>query len=323
MDVVACAAVFLSVWKLRPGIAVVVLVNAALVFLDPDGLGMGVYLCGIPVMVAVRHGKFSWAVVVMVLTAPLSWYVMMLRGGVRNLGEAAWNALFWVFWFGVLWIVGLGMRAIERGAVARERAQQQERAQQLAVDLHDTVSQGLAQLALGLESASAPGGGGVTAEEAGVLAERAREANAMIRDVTTLLHAGGVDPLPGITLEDALVRGGGELRRRGFEVREVVEVPVDLPEDLSLAAGAVVREALNNVLRHGVAGSRCVVVVDAGEDELEISVINPFKAPSVPRRGGLGVQGMQMRARLARGRVDSRGVGDSWICEARFPIRVR
>ncbi|MDF1487797.1 sensor histidine kinase [Tessaracoccus caeni] len=321
MDLFAAIVVVVASWRYRLGVALGVAATVISAIVDPLGQGAWNFLLGLPVLTGVRRGNLALALVYMFLTGPVQWYLMQARSTGTGLVEGLWDALFWVFWFGVLWIVGLGMRAIERGAVARERALQQERAQRLAVDLHDTVSQSLAQLALSLETAS--GGAGIAPGEAEELAERARAANGMIRDVTTLLHTGNTDPLPGITLRDAIATGVAELRRRGFEVGATMDGAAELPEDLSLAAGAVVREALNNVLRHGVVGSRCVVAVDENDGELEISVINPFKASSAPRTEGLGIRGMQMRARLARGEVDSRGVGDSWICEARFPIPVR
>jgi signal transduction histidine kinase len=83
----------------------------------------------------------------------------------------------------------------------------------------------------------------------------------------------------------------------------------------------VLQESLTNAARHG--GGSAHVVVAAGADALELSVISPLApggAPHPPEGGGHGIVGMRERVGLLGGSLEA-GPADGRFCiHAHIPL---
>ncbi|NMO90361.1 ATP-binding protein [Actinomycetospora sp. TBRC 11914] len=178
--------------------------------------------------------------------------------------------------------------------------------ERIAADLHDHVLQRLFALGLGLQAAH-------TRLPATDAARRVDEAvdqiDGIIRDIRTAIF------------DLHTVRGGGELAARvraaatgmaaDTDVEPVVRVSGEVeavPEELVVAAEAVVREGVSNALRHATPSQITVTVSTDGALTVEI-VDDGIGIPETVARSGLS--NLAARARAAGGdlRVGRRPVG--------------
>jgi signal transduction histidine kinase len=126
-------------------------------------------------------------------------------------------------------------------------------------------------------------------------------------------------PQPGLGQLDALVDRVGSA---GVPVAlRVVGSPRPLPPGLDLAAYRILQEALTNVLKHA-AGARTEVVVEYGESDLRLAVVDEGVSRSAgPAVAGRGLLGMHERAAVYGGDVEaaSRPEG-GFAVRARLPL---
>ena len=125
-------------------------------------------------------------------------------------------------------------------------------------------------------------------------------------------------PQPGLATLPLLVE---QVRRSGLPVELSVEgKPVDLPAGVDLSAYRIVQEALTNTLKHAGPAQAWVNVRYAGED-IEIEVVNDGRGQTDSDGGGHGLVGMQERAALCGGELESGPLPDGGFkIAARLPV---
>jgi two-component system NarL family sensor kinase len=228
--------------------------------------------------------------------------------GIMNVATSQWD-LFTPQDLQILSAVGYQLAtAIERTELAEQATQVARVAERnrLAREVHDTLAQELAGIALQLEAAdalldSAPDRARVRIRQA---LERARESLYEVRRSVLDLRAG---PLERQTIEAALEALG---RRFADETGIAVTTHIDLaqlrlPARSEEALYRIAQEALANVRRHAQASAVEIDlrVVD-GQARLTIGDdgrgFSPDEAPAEPGHG-FGLIGIQERARLLNG----------------------
>jgi two-component system, NarL family, sensor histidine kinase UhpB len=189
------------------------------------------------------------------------------------------------------------------------RAQEEER-RRLARDLHDEVNQALTAMLLRLE-ALAQDAPPERTEEVAELKRLAGEAMEELLSLARQLRPTALDDHGlAAAIETQLGRFAAQT---GVETRmEVQGDPGELEEDVQTAIYRIAQEALINAGRHADASRvEVTLAVARSGSELRISDDGVGFDPSLPDReaakgGGLGVDGMAERARLAGGELDVR-----------------
>jgi signal transduction histidine kinase len=150
--------------------------------------------------------------------------------------------------------------------------------------------------------------------------ETGRRALAELRRTLGVMRtegAGSLEPLPGLADVHALVE---RFRAGGMTVRSRIDVDLELPDSIQLAAYRIVQESLTNVIRH--AGDvACDIRVTTGDDELVVGVANGPGSTGSASGGGHGLRGMRERVSmfdgtLAAGPTDQGG----FAVVARLPV---
>lgn len=198
----------------------------------------------------------------------------------------------------------LRARRQELRSLARRliEAQEDERAR-LARDLHDDVTQRLGLLAI--EAGKLRRADGLPQEARDRLQALQEDAITLSQDVQRLsrsLHPSLLSDLGlGSALRAECERVGGRL---GIPVSCAAEdVAGMLGREETLALYRIAQEALNNVVKHSGA-SEVDVELDVRQSGIRLTVSDNgrgFDATGVRGRGGLGLVGMEERARLAGG----------------------
>ena len=222
-------------------------------------------------------------------------------------------------------------RAVRRSSAAYrqvvmklEAASDAERAR-LSGELHDDVGQKLAVLKIQLQLAQRAGHTSIVESSQGCIAI----VDGLLADVRSLAHALRPAPfeegqlIPALT---ALARAEG--RRAGFCV--LVDAPTDdvaLSREAELTCYRIVREALNNVVKHARARHVAVAALREGHS-LALMIADDgrgFDLGPATRRalvdGHLGLVGMRERLAQIGGRLtirSQRGVGTTVEC--RVPL---
>jgi signal transduction histidine kinase len=184
-------------------------------------------------------------------------------------------------------------------ASLRQRAAREER-ERLAMALHDTLAQSLAELCVRSASLAASAGEGEGRDEAEALHALARDTLESMR--MSLFEASpqddGAEPL-----DAALARiVDGFERSAEAQVNLLVDGDVDgVTTEVRAALLRVAREALTNVRRH--ARARAVTVTLSGGDELELVVRDDGEGFPAGDVQGFGIRSMHRTARSAGGRL--------------------
>ena len=195
-----------------------------------------------------------------------------------------------------------------RRAAAGERAR-------IARDLHDVITHNVSMMVIQTGAArtvmdSAPD----QAREALLAAEAGgRAALAELRHAIGLLTmdtgdgtATAVDlaPQPGIGQVESLIE---RVRRTGVPVTlRLVDVPLDLPSGVGLAAYRVVQEALTNTVKHAVGASATVTVAcAAGRLRVEVTDTGGSPSEAAADGGGRGLAGLRDRLTVYGGSLDA------------------
>lgn len=316
LDVAALGAAILALRWTRIGIALALAVLAVVMVMDPHDVGVTLYACALPVITAVRKDEFPLAIVATIFGVAAGFRTSLRLSG----ADEDWIGamLGWLFLHGVVWAIGLGMRAVARAATARIRAEYRERELELAWELHDSVARNLAILAM--QANAVQKAGTATSEELAVLAEQARLASQSVREVTHLLGGSDRVAAPEVTLREAVVAGTQELRRQGIKVQASLEI-LELPDEVDRVAGRIMQEALHNVAKHGARAGTCVVTVEVTPKTLDLLVTNPLDPSRETTISGLGVKSMRSRAAALGGSISSKRIRGSWVCEVSLPLQ--
>jgi two-component system NarL family sensor kinase len=199
--------------------------------------------------------------------------------------------------------------AIERARLYAKSAQlgAVEERNRLAREIHDTLAQGLAALALRLETADALLEAGADTSQ---VAQAVRQALALTRANLEEARRSVLDlraaPLEGRTLAEALAALAEEWAARG-ETRVAFEATGGsrpLPVRIEVGLYRIAQEALTNVFHH--AGARYVALqLVMTPEHIRLSITDDgrgFEPADVPR-DRFGLIGLNERARLLGGRL--------------------
>jgi signal transduction histidine kinase len=242
----------------------------------------------------------------------------------------AWQS--WLIGIGCAWAVGTVFQSQVR-LITRLRAAQASLAEQVAADerrriareVHDVIAHSLAVTMLHLTGArlTLEHDPAATAEAIGALeeAERAgRESLLEIRRTVGLLANPAQDgqatqPLPGAADLDLLV---ADFASAGLDVTlRTTGVPNIQSRAVGLALYRIVQESLANAAKHAPAST--VAVELAFGPEIVLRVRNTLTAGTTTTEGGLGLPGMEERARMVGGTCAAGRTNDGWLVEVSLP----
>ena len=214
----------------------------------------------------------------------------------------------------------------ELAAWASERATQAERLR-IAADLHDLVSHGLGLITVRAAAARSITGSAGESERAAALAdiERAgRETTTELRRMLTVLREPGAAPLsPAESLDDlpAVVQASNVA---GLKVTLDVDELGEVSPGVQLSACAVVREALNNTLRHaGPTDARVGVRLDGEAVVVDIQDAGPRGPWQAHSGAGHGLDGLRERVGAMGGTLEAEPSEQGFRLLARIPDRDR
>lgn len=202
-----------------------------------------------------------------------------------------------------------------------------EERQRLARDLHDSVTQTLFSISLGVRNARAlmPRNGAAAVAALAEQEAAARNALAEMRSLLAHLRSPAPEEDEQMDVAQALREHCAALERQvGLVV--LLEAPPSLMQPLGLAQEAlkIAREALHNVLKHaGVSQATCRLACD--DDWLHLTVQDAGRgfdssAPAV----GLGLAGMRERAAAWGGALTvTSAVGQGTVIQVRLPLSGR
>ena len=198
-------------------------------------------------------------------------------------------------------------------------AQEEERTR-IGRELHDDISQRLALIALGIESAKR--------RSPAWAAEVGNQVADLASDIQALSHDLHPPKLEYLGLAAAAAGFGRELSER--HVVEIdfhsEDIPKELPREISLCLFRVLQEALQNAIKHS--GSRHFQVsLRGGANEIDLTVHDSgigFEPAEAIKGQGLGLITMQERLKLVDGQlsIDSKSQSGTTI-QARVPLSPR
>jgi two-component system NarL family sensor kinase len=228
--------------------------------------------------------------------------------GVLNVASRDWRPLSETD-LNLLYTIGaLVSLAIERTRLAERGATLAavEERNRIARDLHDTLAQSLAAIALQLESAQLLAEQGDAARAGETIERTLQLTRAALDDARRSVLELRAPPLEGEGLLDAIRAVARDLRGRdGSPIAVSVEGAEEadaLPAAVESGLFHIAREALANAARHARASAVSVVLERRGGD-VELRVVDDgvgFDVAAIPA-GRFGLVGMSERARLLGG----------------------
>ena len=192
------------------------------------------------------------------------------------------------------------LRAFSAGLMV---AQERER-RNLAVELHDDITQRLALLELGLESLQrTPPQPDELSVQLKMLEDQVTDLSDRMRHVAQQLHPSMVDDLGLVPALESLVREFNN--QQEIEVTfQHDNVPGRLDPNAGLCLYRVVQEALHNVVKHSGAKSAQIRLKGIDGNAVKLSILDTgigFE-PTAPRgKGRLGLRSMEERVRFLGG----------------------
>jgi len=185
----------------------------------------------------------------------------------------------------------------ERAAVLEER-------ERLARELHDSVTQLLYSLGLYAETGQRLATAGQVKEVSDYLKRIGDTAQQALKEMRVLIYGLRPPLLEQEGLVGALqARLDGVERRSGVDAGLVVEGKVELPAEAEAELYHIAQEALNNALRHAVAGT-VTVRIRADRHAIELEVVDDGVGFDAGEAGGLGLIGMAERAARLGGTLE-------------------
>ena len=317
LDVAAFLTVVVAVRWPRVGAPLTIVMAVTAAAVDENLLGFWGYLLMLPVVAALRNGRWAQAAV-MAATV----FTASVTATARKLAED-FNPfeviLGWLALDGVFVLVGFGLNAVSRNAAEAEARRQRDLRLQATLDLHDSVARELTLIAM--EADAAHHAGGATPEALAALSERARNAGAALRDTIRMMQIGEAEPQDA-NFRETLASGVRELKRRGHEVTLSGDLSPTLPASVDRALAQILREALHNVAKHGLKHGPCTIVGELSAVDYQLIVTNQMP-PDQTNRTGLGTLGMRHRATLAGGSLRLASANGTWTCLVEMPLTVR
>ncbi|MFI9557525.1 sensor histidine kinase [Nonomuraea endophytica] len=230
------------------------------------------------------------------------------------------------------WAIGSGARsrrAYLDELTARARDLERERDQQAALaaaaeraritrELHDVIAHGLSVIVMQAQGGTAafPKHPQDTLAALDTIVETGRASLADLRHVLAASGPSATHPVPGLVRLPHLV---DQVRASGTPVHLHIDgSPEELPTAVDLAAYRIVQEALTNIMKHTVTGTRARVNVTYGERDLLVEVVDDGLATVPPSDGGNGLRGMRERVAVLGGTI-STGPGE----QRGFAVQVR
>lgn len=207
------------------------------------------------------------------------------------------------------------------------RAQEEERTR-LARELHDDINQRLALLANGIERLDLAIGSQETSTEHKQLRALSQLTNEIVSDIQTISHQLHPAKLQFLGLS-AAVRGlCNEFSRQYSDITiafDVVDLPRDLDDDLSLNLFRALQECLRNIAKHSHAHSAKIALFsEAAHLILDISDDGAGFAADSSIGKGLGLISIQERLRQVEGTVTiSSAPGSGTHIRATAPLRLK
>jgi len=207
------------------------------------------------------------------------------------------------------------------------RAQEEERTR-LARELHDDINQRLALLANGIERLDLAIGSQETSTEHKQLRALSQLTNEIVSDIQALSHQLHPAKLQLLGLS-AAVRGlCNEFSRQYSDILfayDVVNLPRDLDDDLSLNLFRTLQECLRNIAKHSHAHSaRIALFPETAHLILDISDDGVGFATDSSIGKGLGLISIQERLRQVEGTVTISSVpGSGTHIRAMAPLRLK
>ncbi|GAB3168319.1 hypothetical protein GCM10027059_30770 [Myceligenerans halotolerans] len=211
----------------------------------------------------------------------------------------------------------------ELASWAAQQATQAERLR-IAADLHDLVSHGLGLITVRAAAARSVAGPDGDTERAAALADiehASRRTTVELRRMLGVLRSPGSAPLrPADTLEDlpSIVRAAadaGVTATLGIEGLDDAVSP-----GVQLTVCAVVREALNNTLRHaGPTTARVGIHRDGGSIVVDVQDAGPQGCWEPQPGAGHGIDGLRERLAVLGGTVHAGPHDDGFRLTARIP----
>lgn len=288
---------------------------------EPDAARLGEYALLLPLVGGASRGPIKgWLGYTVVALAVLTGLVA-LRAGPRHIPM---GVILWMLAFGVAWIVAATFRLLaEKAQLVRDKALTEQRLV-VARDLHDTVAHTATEIVMRAERA-------LLRDEADradlrFIATAGRRAVDDIRATLVALNdvdrgAPGIDPLP--TLSAVIRRAGQRLTDAGLVANiEDATDGVTVPVEVLTTVDAILREAVNNIIKHGDHTRPCGIMAENACGVLEITLVNardavsPDDCPDVP----FGVLGMQSRADDVNGSLNSMASDDRWLTRLTVPL---
>lgn len=215
-----------------------------------------------------------------------------------------------------------------RSAASQHDAARDDVRRELAGELHDIVAHQLSLITM--QAGAYRGETDPAVLRVGI--DRVAAINASARaDLALLLHvmrapmSAQPDPDAGWLSPTAAVEAAvGTLGEAGHRVRTQVDPTVDAADPTTRkTATRIVREATTNILRYAPPGAECSIRVVTSGDQLELTIENPL--PDRPRLSphstGLGLIGLDERARITGGTFAAGPAGGRWQLVAQLPLR--
>lgn len=317
LDIAAFVTVVVAVRWPQVGAALTITLAIAAAAIDENSLGFWPYLLMLPVVAALRNGRWAQAAV-MAATV----FTASVTATARKLAED-FNPfeviLGWLALDAVFVLVGFGLNAVSRNAAEAESRRQRDLRLQATFDLHDSVARELTVIAM--EADAAHNAGGASPEALAALSERARNAGAALRDTIRMMQLGESAPTDA-DFRETLAQEVRELKRRGHEVTTSGDLSPTLHASIDRALAQILREALHNVAKHGLKHGPCTIVGELSAVDYQLIVTNQMP-PDRTTGAGLGTLGMRHRATLAGGSLRLASANGTWTCLVEMPLTVR
>jgi signal transduction histidine kinase len=199
-------------------------------------------------------------------------------------------------------------------------AQEQERLS-ISRELHDEVGQSLGALLvdMGRLSAILPSDDSVVQDQLRKIRQLAESSVSAVRNIALLLRPSMLDDLGLVAAIEWQAR---EISRRSDVEVEVQaeDIASDPREELKTCIYRITQEALNNVARHS--GARhASVTIRVDERQIEVGIRDDGKGFDPQHSRGLGILGMEERARLLHGSLQvASKPGTGTEITARLPL---
>ncbi|MEU6547011.1 histidine kinase [Streptomyces sp. NPDC046859] len=214
--------------------------------------------------------------------------------------------------YAVVHLALLAARLQASQAQAARLAEYRERTR-IAQDLHDLFGSSLVSIAVQSESALRHTPPATPAHEALTeIALLARRAHSEVRSITKTR--------PSSQFHTELAHAQRLLSTAGVVTRTTLPPQLTLPGPVSSCLGAVLREAISNVLQHSRA-TRCEIEVTVAEGQIRMYVVNDGLPAAMGEIGaGSGLESLKFRALALGGTLETEVNGRRFVLTAELPL---